>query len=345
MAGGFHSSRTAATAGQEDAQYSTLKWESLYTSAIASGASLGFCIKGNSAFTPGNIATVGLAVVTAPSGFARQFGQYDRGLVVSSRLKLTAWGNIGLSGTSVYQAPLVVGCVAAQSSVAITYATALPALAMATVAHGRSVTQYPGQIRPVRSSGTTAALLFGDSKETLIEEYSGASGTFAVASDPSAAWYYCCGITNIDNAVEAVGATSFSMRIEVEYRIKWFRPAATATLTTPIDAFGMELKAGMQTHRSKLPLSVTAQTNDSDDDVTSDVRTENKQTGEFKYTLVPKPLAKTTGGQLAARIRELYDPAIAGEDLKAMSELDKAELVSYRRTKSALPPAQPCRPL
>jgi len=260
LSGGFHSSRTSAVSGQEDAQYSLLRWEFVYLVNIPASTSLGFCIKGNSAYQPGNIATVGLGATSAPSGYARQFTQYSRGLVSSAKLSVSAWGNALTSSTvSTYRVPLVIGIVPAGAATAITYASALPAIAMSTVPHGKCVTQYPGTTRTVTSAANSASLLYGDSKETLTEQFGGGSNTFASATDPTTAWYFVVGVSNIDNPLLTPSAVSCSVRVIAEYRIKWFRPEATATLTIPRDRFGMELASGcVDEYKIVLPIPAGA---------------------------------------------------------------------------------------
>jgi len=215
-----------------------MAWEYVASSALSAGSDLMFCIKGNSIYRPGGIATFGLGVTTNPVGYARMYTQYKLAHVIRSKIQIEAWGFSGTLGGGVptggvVSVPFRLAIVPAQSTAATAYAS-LPSASIGGLPH--STSSFSNNVVRTACRGNSGELLTGVGKhsdaETVCGDYSAATG-----GDPAAPWYYTVGL---GNASSAINCTNYELRVRVTYLVRWYEPVDQAAQLAQVDRFGNE---------------------------------------------------------------------------------------------------------
>lgn len=238
------SSTISAKGGQEDREDTELVWEYIISSGLNAATDLLFCIKGNSIYRPGGIATVGLGLTTSPVGYARLYTQYRLACVMSSRIEVSAWGASGtIAGGvptgGVVNVPLRLGVVPAQSTAAIAYSSGNVS-SIGSYPHGTM--SFSNNTVRARNHGDIGMLNTGEGKFNVYDQADG-SYSASVSSDPGVFWYYTVGV---GNASTALNATNFQCRIRVFYKVRFYQPIFS-DIQVARDHFGNEVTAGSAT--------------------------------------------------------------------------------------------------
>jgi len=204
----------SALAGQEDAEFTTHRYE--YSAGVtATGGAVSYIqIKGNSIYRPyvGNTDSVG--------GYARMYTQYVRSIVISSSIRVTCAGDAA-TGTKGGWRIAIVPCTSSQYSVYSAFANAAQ---LRDVPHSREAFYSVGS-RPASctSTGTTQSLLFGDTEKADAVLSSSSAYYGSTGADPSALWYYAVAIQPMEPITDLC-----SLNFAISFKVKWFSPIATA---------------------------------------------------------------------------------------------------------------------
>lgn len=215
----------SALAGQEDAEFTTHRYE--YSAGVtATGGAVSYIqIKGNSIYRPyvGNTDSVG--------GYARMYTQYSQSLVISSSIRVTCAGDAA-TGTKGGWRIAIVPC---SPSAYTVYSAFSNAAQLRDVPHSREAFYSVGS-RPASctGSGTTQALLLGttDKAESLLSSTSAFFGS--TGADPSALWYYAVAIQPMEPITDLC-----SLNFAITFKVKWYKPIATA-IQVSINRWGNE---------------------------------------------------------------------------------------------------------
>jgi hypothetical protein len=202
-------------AGQEDAEYTTMRYETTSAFTATGGAASFLLHKGNSVYRPysGN--------TDSAAGYARMYTQYRKSLVLSSSIEVRFWSDTG-TAQEPFRA-VVFPCSTAQSAIY----TAFSNIAQLRGApHVSEALFSPGDKMPVlRAAGSSATILAGLPTDTEVAQsmqgtnWAGTSGV-----DPSNLWYFGVGYQNM------AGTTTLDVQaqIMIEFKVKWYEPIATA---------------------------------------------------------------------------------------------------------------------
>lgn len=214
ISGGF--SRTVdRLAGQEDCEFTTMRYETTSAFTATAGAASFLLHKGNSIYRPysGNTDSVG--------GYQRMYTQYRKSLVVASRIEVRLW-----CGTSGVQEPfriVLIPCSVTQSTVYTAYSNIA---SLRDVPHAVEKLFSPGATMPrISARGTSATVLDGArSISSTVESAPVGTWTGTSGADPGTLWYYAVGYQNM------AGTTTNNLQAQVmmEFKVKWFEPIATA---------------------------------------------------------------------------------------------------------------------
>jgi len=182
---------------------------------LTAGSSSYVSVKGNSIYRPYASNT------DSPSGYQRLYTQYQRSLVLGSRLEVRLWSNTSAGVQQPFRIA-VVPCTATQATVYSAYANIA---SLRGVPHSSEALFSPGAALPtLRSSANSAELFFGRRREDAQEviggtTYSGDSGT-----DPSTLWYHLIGL----QAMAGTTSLDSQMQVMIEFDVMFYRPIATA---------------------------------------------------------------------------------------------------------------------
>jgi hypothetical protein len=224
ITGGFTVSRSLL-AGQEDAEYTTMRYETTSAFTATGGAASFLLHKGNSIYRPysGNTDSAG--------GYSRMYTQYRRSMVLSSRIEVRLW-----CGTSGVQEPfriILIPCTVAQSTI---YTAFTNIAQLRDVPHAVERLFSPGASMPVvKAASNSAALLLGTGREDGKEVIGASSYTATSGADPGTIWYFAVGYQNL------AGTTTNNLQAQVmiEFKVKWFEPVATA-IQVAVNKWGNE---------------------------------------------------------------------------------------------------------
>lgn len=203
-------------AGQEDVEFVKMRYETTSAFTLTAGATSYITVKGNSIYRPYGSNT------DSPAGYQRLYTQYERSLVIGSRISARLWSNTSAGVQQPFRM-ISVPCTATQKAVYSAYSNIS---SLKGVPHASEVLFSPGATLPtLRSSGTLAQVLLGASTmDPTIEAIGGTSYSGESAVDPSTLWYHLI-------ALQAMaGTTSLDSQIQVciEFDVMFHRPIPTA---------------------------------------------------------------------------------------------------------------------
>jgi hypothetical protein len=228
ISGGFSTTHDRALAGQEDAEYTTMVYETTSAFTSTAGATSYLQVKGNSIYHPYP------GVSSSVAGYARMYTQYALAMVVSSTCEVMLWG--GVSGQDEPFRIIIVPCSAATYSVYSAYSNIS---SLAGVPHAKQAIFSPGGKLPrISAKGTAATVLYGESKGNESAELSAGAPVYAasVGIDPNQLWYYLIGYQNFAGTT----TTNQQAQVKITFKVKWTRPVATAEQALTTDFFGNE---------------------------------------------------------------------------------------------------------
>jgi hypothetical protein len=227
--GGFTTGRSKL-AGQEDVEFTTMRYETTSAFTATGGAASFLLHKGNSVYRPysGNTDSVG--------GYSRMYTQYRRSLVIASRIEVRLW-----CATSGVQEPFriaVFPCTVNQSTVYTAFSNIAQ---LRDVPHSQERLFSPGDLMPrIYAKGDSASVVNGHSRMTrddLITEATISSGwTGTTGADPGTLWYWGVGYQNM------AGTTTNNLQAQVmiEFDVMWFEPVPTAVQVAVVNKWGNE---------------------------------------------------------------------------------------------------------
>jgi len=238
ITGGFHTVHDKTLAGQEDNEYTTMVFETTSAFTSTSGAASYLQIKGNSIYRPYP------SVLSSPAGYARMYTQYLVAQVVEATCEVQCWSAV--TGQDEPFRIIVLPCTTQSYTI---YSAFSNISSLAGVPHAKQAIFSPGGKLPrVTATGNTGSLIYGESK---IDEAAEATQTNYVATtgaDPGNIWYFLVGYQNF-----AGTTTTFQQaQIKLTYRVRWFKPVATAEQAITLDYFGNEMVTSSVIERLKM---------------------------------------------------------------------------------------------
>jgi len=160
------------------------------------------------------------------------YTQYAVAQVVSATCEVTVWS--GVSGQDEPFRIIIIPCLAADYTVYSGYSNVA---ALASVPHAVQGVFSPGGVMPkVTAKGSNSTMLSGIAKEypdveSIANDYTQQSG-----GDPGFLWYFLVGYQNFAGTT----TTNQQAQVKLTFKVKWFRPIATAEQSVSCDYFGNE---------------------------------------------------------------------------------------------------------
>jgi hypothetical protein len=263
----FAVAQTWAMAGQEDVELVRMRYETTSAFTATSGNASYLQVKGNSIYRPypGN--------TDSPAGFQRLFTQYERSMVLGSRITVNLWSDTGAGVQQPFRIA-VVPCTATQYT---TYSGFANVAALRGVPHSSEALFSPGAKMPVLSaSGTTAQILLGFKEETAVESVGGSGYQGTVSADPTTVWYFLVGL----QAMAGTTTLNAQLQVLIEFDVMFLRPIPTAVQSVTINRWGNE-----EVPEKKFDAR--------DDDLKTRARVEYKTQAEPEYELVSVPIRRS----------------------------------------------------